>query len=426
TRYFSRGADEDGNVSNFAETEQIVELESAPLKGGVLSHVQIRGSVPIDWYQNINLKYIPTLLINIEQSTDRFFRHFDRVIKDYRNVYAVNLVNKAKYEKPIGDQFTRLSREYANSQRGDEKGAESGRLYYTHFDFHKECSKMRWHRISLLIDEISGKLEEFGYYYQDPKGDVIHHQTGVIRTNCMDCLDRTNVVQSVVARFILTAQFRELEVLSSNETFDMFPQLEGMMRNIWADNADAVSCAYSGTGALKTDFTRTGKRTKIGAIQDGRNSIERYIRGNFLDGVRQDAMDLFLGKAQVVYGSDPFKRQLSLQCKMLLACLVVSLLMVVIGVIYAPFGYFTLKSTAFVVSWEGVTYLVAREVMKSHAAEVLNWPSLVPYPYRPQAVHVGEGLKVPIIGHYLENGLGAASTAADSTLTSQSSKPKRA
>lgn len=25
---------------------------------------------------------------------------------------------------------------------------------------------------------------------------------------------------------------------------------------VWADNADVVSCAYSGTGALKTDFTR--------------------------------------------------------------------------------------------------------------------------------------------------------------------------
>lgn len=25
---------------------------------------------------------------------------------------------------------------------------------------------------------------------------------------------------------------------------------------VWADNADIVSCAYSGTGALKTDFTR--------------------------------------------------------------------------------------------------------------------------------------------------------------------------
>lgn len=63
----------------------------------------------------------------------------------------------------------------------------------------------------------------------------------------------------------------------------------------WADNADVVSRAYSGTGALKTDFTRTGVRTKAGALADLSNSITRYFRNNFADGPRQDAYDLFLG-----------------------------------------------------------------------------------------------------------------------------------
>jgi hypothetical protein len=46
---------------------------------------------------------------------------------------------------------------------------------------------------------------------------------------------------------------------------------------------------------LKTDFTRTGKRTKAGALADLSNSITRYFRNNFADGPRQDAYDLFLG-----------------------------------------------------------------------------------------------------------------------------------
>lgn len=65
---------------------------------------------------------------------------------------------------------------------------------------------------------------------------------------------------------------------------------------VWADNADGVSCVYSGTGALKTDFTRTGKRTKAGALQDLQNSITRYVKNNFMDGNRQDSFDLFLGR----------------------------------------------------------------------------------------------------------------------------------
>jgi phosphatidylinositol 4-phosphatase len=56
---------------------------------------------------------------------------------------------------------------------------------------------------------------------------------------------------------------------------------------VWADHADFISVAYSGTGALKTDFTRTGKRTLVGNMADGVNSITRYIKNNFYDGPRQ-------------------------------------------------------------------------------------------------------------------------------------------
>jgi len=48
-----------------------------------------------------------------------------------------------------------------------------------------------------------------------------------------------------------------------------------------------MSIQYSGTNALKTDFTRTGKRTKMGAMNDLQNSIVRYVKNNFKDGVRQ-------------------------------------------------------------------------------------------------------------------------------------------
>ncbi len=39
------------------------------------------------------------------------------------------------------------------------------------------------------------------------------------------------------------------------------PEFASAYKNAWADNADHLSFLYSGTGALKTDYTRTGKRT---------------------------------------------------------------------------------------------------------------------------------------------------------------------
>lgn len=68
---------------------------------------------------------------------------------------------------------------------------------------------------------------------------------------------------------------------------------------MWADNGDAISKQYSGTGALKADFTRTGKRTLYGLLSDGLNSLTRYYLCNFSDGDRQDGMDLFYGHYSV-------------------------------------------------------------------------------------------------------------------------------
>jgi len=60
-----------------------------------------------------------------------------------------------------------------------------------------------------------------------------------------------------------------------------------MLRSVWADHADHISRAYSGSGALKTDFTRTGVRTKQGLWMDGQNSTLRYLKNNYFDGDRQ-------------------------------------------------------------------------------------------------------------------------------------------
>ena len=99
----------------------------------------------------------------------------------------------------------------------------------------------------------------------------------------------------MLARWTLTRQLTDIGILQNGESQDDDPTFAHLFRNLWADNADVVSKSYSGTGALKTDFTRTGERTRAGALQDLNNSLTRYIMNNFLDGPRQDAFDVFLG-----------------------------------------------------------------------------------------------------------------------------------
>jgi hypothetical protein len=77
--------------------------------------------------------------------------HFDEQISLYGPQILVNLINKKGYELPMGQAYARVV-EQLNDPR----------LYYTHFDFHSECSKMRWHRIQLLVDQLKDRLVEQG------------------------------------------------------------------------------------------------------------------------------------------------------------------------------------------------------------------------------------------------------------------------
>jgi phosphatidylinositol 4-phosphatase len=342
TRYFSRGIDEHGHVSNYNETEQAIILNDATgglmgfagdqaIQNGktnassrdlqVLSFVQTRGSVPVFWTEINNLRYTPKLQVRgPETAVEAARKHFTEQINIYGENHLVNLVNQKGREERVKRAYEQLVRilvsSSAESTETDhpvtnekihvvepgQRKQEMDRLHYVYFDFHNETKGLKWHRTQLLLDQLTDGLLR-GQYFRgvekpgDPSGqlEIRSLQRSVVRTNCMDCLDRTNVVQSMLGRWTVTRQLVDAGVLRQGESASDDPEFEHVFRNIWADNADVVSKAYSGTGALKTDFTRTGKRAPSGMLQDVSNSVTRYIRNNFMDGPRQDAFDLFLG-----------------------------------------------------------------------------------------------------------------------------------
>ena len=79
-------------------------------------------------------------------------------------------------------------------------------------------------------------------------------------------------------------------------------QVEKRFKWLWADHGDDISRQYAGTGALKSGFTRTGKRTTFGLLDDGVKSIVRYYLNNFCDGRKQDAVDLVTGNYSISKG----------------------------------------------------------------------------------------------------------------------------
>ena len=342
TRYLTRGIDDQGHVANYNETEQIVVLNdndgslggfasdggmqngkvggSGGHESQIMSYVQTRGSVPVYWAEVNTLHYTPSLQIRgVETAVEAAKVHFDEQINFYGDNYLVNLVNQKGREDRVKTAYEQMVRilvsspneatqaDYVTDEKihvveASDRNQRYDRLHYVYFDFHNETKGLKWHRAQLLLEQLKPGLIK-GQYFRgvtmpaDAQGrlEVRNQQTAVVRTNCMDCLDRTNVVQSMLARFTLSRQLTDAGILKPGESADDDKSFEHFFRNMWADNADVVSKSYSGTGALKTDFTRTGERTKAGAAQDLNNSVTRYVKNNFGDGPRQDAFDLFTG-----------------------------------------------------------------------------------------------------------------------------------
>lgn len=281
TRLFTRGVDSEGNVANFVETEQIIEFE-----GYQSSFVQIRGSIPLFWQQYPNLKLKPSpKIISEKNNMEAVSKHFKSQEPYYGYQVILNLIDQHGSEGELEKAFRQSIRLLNSTQ-----------VQYEAFDFHKECRKMRWDRLQILIDRVAQTQDAFQSFLILQKSKVISKQEGVFRTNCIDCLDRTNVVQSMLAKRSLGIILKKLGIWEGGEIDNDF---EYLFKNVWADNADIISIQYSGTGALKTDFTRTGKRTKLGMFNDLYNTLARYYKNNFQDGFTQDAIDVFLGNYRV-------------------------------------------------------------------------------------------------------------------------------
>jgi len=331
-RFITRGADTDGNVANFVETEQIVWLAvgAEALGANALTEEKrmsdatngsrdsvfssfriIRGSIPVLWKQNNGLaKPPPELETPMWASRAAFRAHMAHVTRSYRQVVCVSLVNLHGSEGVLADAFQRhlaldSPRDCVDSQ------SEDCLVRLIAFDFHEHCAGKEYERgLTSLMTLLKKDIHKFGVFVSSNDDCTAEHgvntQRGVFRVNCVDCLDRTNVVQSAVARVALGMQLyalqiaRQSKVNSGGEQFDeirLSLDSEESFKRIWADNADAISKQYAGTGAMKTDMTRTGKRSAKGMLADGVKSAVRVYYKNVVDEARQEAINLITGCA---------------------------------------------------------------------------------------------------------------------------------
>lgn len=303
TRFNSRGIDDDGNVANFVESETIYWSPT----GLCFSYVQVRGSVPLFWEQEAGLmpnQQKVTITRSKEASQPAFDAHFEGLNQEYGIVHIVNLLSATKGAE------VQLTEQYRHGVRrcSLNVGSDSTRQHVireTDFDFHAETKQNGYEAAILIEPLIERSVEDFAYYLIEEVDDppavksedsklqrrpvVILQQEGVFRTNCLDCLDRTNLIQTIISR-----KATEGMLLARGEV----ARQDFWMRHsvLWADNGDALSTIYAGTGALKSSFTRSGKSSLSGALADFRKSATRLVVNNFFDKDKQTTIDMLLGR----------------------------------------------------------------------------------------------------------------------------------
>jgi phosphatidylinositol 3,5-bisphosphate 5-phosphatase len=211
------------------------------------SVVQVRGSIPLYWSQSatgLNVK--PEIqLQHFDPLYEATGLHFEDLSSRYGDpVVVLNLIKKkerAPRESLLGAEFKRAAT-LLNSRRPAERA-----LDYVAWDF-SAVSKGKG--LKYLFPEVKPILEHAynatGLFVYNPRGRAddampweasslsesageevpadaegvrVRLQRGLLRANCIDCLDRTNVAQCIFGLLVLGVQLRELD-LSDTDVVD--------------------------------------------------------------------------------------------------------------------------------------------------------------------------------------------------------------
>uniref|UniRef100_A0A8C3SWZ5 Synaptojanin-1 n=1 Tax=Chelydra serpentina TaxID=8475 RepID=A0A8C3SWZ5_CHESE len=267
TRFNVRGTNDDGHVANFVETEQVIFLDDC-----VSSFIQIRGSVPLFWEQP-GLQ-VGSHRVRMSRGFEANAPAFDRHFRTLKNVYGKQIIVNLLGAKE-GEHM--LSKAFQSHLKASEHAID---IKMVNFDYHQMVKGGKAEKLHSVLKPQVQKFLECGFFYFDGK-EVQRYQSGTIRTNCLDCLDRTNSVQAFFGLEMLTKQ---LEVLGLAEKPQLVTRFQEVFRSMWSLNGDSVSKIYAGTGALE------GKAK----LKDGARSVTRTIQNNFFDSSKQEAIDVLL------------------------------------------------------------------------------------------------------------------------------------
>ncbi|XP_046286021.1 polyphosphoinositide phosphatase isoform X4 [Marmota monax] len=315
TRFLKRGANCEGDVANEVETEQILCDASVMsfTAGSYSSYVQVRGSVPLYWSQDISTM-MPKPPITLDQA-DPFAHvaalHFDQMLQRFGSpIIILNLVKereKRKHERILSEELV-AAVTYLNQFLPPEHT-----IVYIPWDMAKYTKSKLCNVLDRLNVIAESVVKKTGFFVNRPDsycsilrpdekwnelgGCVISTgrlQTGILRTNCVDCLDRTNTAQFMVGKCALAYQLFSLGLIDKpNLQFDT--DAVRLFEELYEDHGDTLSLQYGGSQLVHRVKTYRKIAPWTQHSKDIMQTLSRYYSNAFSDADRQDSINLFLG-----------------------------------------------------------------------------------------------------------------------------------
>ncbi|XP_041988138.1 polyphosphoinositide phosphatase [Aricia agestis] len=305
TRFLKRGANVQGDVANEVETEQIVHdaTLSSFTNGRFSSFVQLRGSIPSFWSQDIS-KMVPKPAIMIDRAdpyAEIPAKHFNNLMRRYGSpIMILNLVKKRekkKHESLLTDIISNAVK-YLNQFLPPQHAIQY---------FHLDMARMNKGADAKVLDKLSAiaqtVVRRTGIFLScksagERMGAPGHQggwtQTGVVRVNCVDCLDRTNTAQFAIGKCVLAHQLYALGLIGA-PVVEFESDCARLLEGLYEDHGDTLALQYGGSQLvhrIKT-YRKTAPWSSHG--NDIMQTLSRYYSNTFSDAEKQNTMNLFLG-----------------------------------------------------------------------------------------------------------------------------------
>ena len=166
---------------------------------------------------------------------------------------------------------------------------------FLHFDFHGFVKGDKFEALRILIQQVTPQLEIQGQYVEDlTTNEVKNEQKGVIRVNCLDSIDRTNVAQSTISMAVFNDILNQEQVDIASH-FGAEAHSKGIAfcsvqhhlieeyKFFWRNAGDVISRQYTGTDSTISKMTQDGKEGFWGKLNHKMTSVKRVLKNSVYD-----------------------------------------------------------------------------------------------------------------------------------------------